>query len=288
MAAGTPAAEATHAFGQIRSDHRKCDGRSYCPHRRLGALAGRGTTEHRRGGAGDAAGAGLQHHRPAAVRAIRRHARQYRVLALFDWYRHVDGGDGRTGRHRFRDDAGAFHAHVGGCDRYGECRSAVDPQRLRPQRRAAGLSAGSDGCRAELRDEAGRRHGEPVPLRPAAPGRPLRRRRRDAAVGQAPRRQCADADQARRRHVRGLHRGAQEQVRRRSVRRREPRRRQWLGRSQDRGSDPQDARPTRSQFLGGPPRRNIFQGALGIGVRQEAHRGRAFPSHAVATGRCSR
>ncbi len=101
----------------------------------IGTRAGGGATEHRRGSAGDAFGAGLQHHRPAAVGAIRRHSRQYRVLALFDWHRDVDGGDGRTRRHRLRDDAGAFDAHVGGCNRHGECRSAVDPQRLRPQRR---------------------------------------------------------------------------------------------------------------------------------------------------------
>ena len=148
-AAQCPAGEGDHE--NQRGEHRergrrscRLDGRGHgCLLRCIGARAGSGAAAHRRGSAGDASGAGLQHDRPAIVRAIRRRARQYRVLALFDRHRHVDGADGRTRRHRLRDDAGAVDAHGGGCDRHGECRSAVDPQtttttapRRRPARRA--------------------------------------------------------------------------------------------------------------------------------------------------------
>ena len=213
-------------------------------------------------------------------------ARQHRVLALFDRGGDVDGARRRARRHRDRDDAGPVAC---GCRRKrstpanaevlsvlnGYDRSTAPPAcppgatlvGRNCEMRPAGDMANQ--CRYGLLLQ-GRAASAPAQMPPSA---------QLLAANALMLHKGGDVDRA------GLHRAPQDEVCGGSVPTGEPRRHQRLGRAQDRGHDPADARPARSRRVGGAARCRLFQGALGVGFRQEAHQGRAVPSRPVAAGR---
>jgi len=219
----------------------------------------------------NAARACLQYHRPAAVRQFAAApgiscSRAYSIGTAMSMA--VSGARGDTASEMMRV---LSMRYVGGSDDMANAEvlsilNGYDHSTAPPV-----CPAGRDARRAQLRDAGWRRHDEPVSIRLAAARRSLRRRRHDPPSARLLAANALMLISARP-HIPGLYRGAQDQVRRRSVRGYEPGRRQRLGCPQDGGPDSQAAGSTRSQFLGGPPRRRIISGALGIGVDKKLTR----------------